>query len=330
MSDPWFKFYPSDWMADEALAVCSPAARGVWIAALCIMHKAEPRGHLTLNGRKPSLRQLGALLRVSAAEAEELLDELVEAGVASRNKGGIIYSRRMVKDTQRAERSRANGRRGGNPALTDREIGERSGRDTPRDHREIGECAASVPPNSTLWNGGRNSSRDNPADKPGVKTQKPEARSQKPEEDDDDARGARTKSREGPGVGPEPPALAPSPRERLLEAMGFDGAGLTATGRMMGGLGDMAEARRWSEQLGLDVDAQVAVVAEVMARKVDGPPSSFRYFTGAMQAEAGRRARAPLAPTVHAERAAPRGGPLPPPSYTDEQLAEIMRDPYDG
>ena len=51
MKRPWFKFYPSDWRADQALRSCSVAARGLWIECMCIMHEADPYGHLVVNGR---------------------------------------------------------------------------------------------------------------------------------------------------------------------------------------------------------------------------------------------------------------------------------------
>jgi hypothetical protein len=85
-------------------------------------------------------------------------------------------------------------------------------------------------------------------------------------------------------------------RERLLLAMGHDPSGVTAAGRIVGNPADMAEAARW-RALGLSQEQQVAVIAEVMARKRDGPPISFSYFTAAMQRRAGELAKPPLQPT---------------------------------
>jgi len=90
----------------------------------------------------------------------------------------------------------------------------------------------------------------------------------------------------------------PTPRERLLAAMGLT-SGLTATGRMLGNPGDMAEAQRWAK-MDLTLDQQCDVIRELMAKKRDGPPSSFRYFTEAMRRRAGELNAPPLQP-IHSE-----------------------------
>jgi hypothetical protein len=115
MSGPWLKFYPTDWRADPALRVCSIAARGLWMEMLCVMHEAEPRGTLRVNGKPLTSRQLGAL--AGCGDVEDLLSELEEAGVFSRNEDGTIFSRRMMRDEARASEDKANGKRGGNPRL---------------------------------------------------------------------------------------------------------------------------------------------------------------------------------------------------------------------
>lgn len=104
----------------------------------------------------------------------------------------------------------------------------------------------------------------------------------------------------------EPPKEPPAPhyREQLLEAMGIDPNGaITPTGRIMGGQADMAEARRWCDELGLSVERQLAVIRGIMERK-GSAPQSFKYFTRAMQEEAGRK---PLEP-VAAATGRPQGG----------------------
>ena len=81
---------------------------------------------------------------------------------------------------------------------------------------------------------------------------------------------------------PEPPP-SPSPRETILEAMGHDPSGVTASGRIVGDSGDMLELGRWQRDLGLTLDEIIAVVRDVIATKHDGPPVTFRYFRAAMQ-----------------------------------------------
>ncbi|MCF4166352.1 hypothetical protein L2U69_11910 [Zavarzinia compransoris] len=115
---PWLKWYPSDWRADPALRMCSFAAQGLWVAVLGVMHEAEPYGHLLVNGRAPTTRQLTGLLGGAEREIAALLQELEEAGVFSRDDEGVIYSRRMVRDKAKADADRENGKRGGNPKLS--------------------------------------------------------------------------------------------------------------------------------------------------------------------------------------------------------------------
>ncbi len=114
---PWFKFYPSDWRADQMLRLCSPAARGLWLECMCLMHEAKPYGHLLVNGRAVTEAQLSVLAGVPPDQTGALLAELDAAGVFSRNEDGVIFSRRMTRDADKAAAGAAHGKRGGNPAL---------------------------------------------------------------------------------------------------------------------------------------------------------------------------------------------------------------------
>jgi hypothetical protein len=118
---PWFKFWPSDWRGDEKLRVCSLAARGLWIECLALMHKAEPYGHLLVNGVPPTMQDLGKLIGTTTVEASRLLAELQTKGVCDVTNGGVIVSRRMVRDKAKEIRARADGGRGGNPAITNKD-----------------------------------------------------------------------------------------------------------------------------------------------------------------------------------------------------------------
>lgn len=146
-SAPWVKWYWADWRSDPRLRMCSLAARGLWAEMLALMHEASPYGHLLVAGRAPTDAQLAVLAGAPSDQIPGLLGDLEAAGVFSRTREGVIYSRRMVRDEKRARQSRKNGKTGGNPSL--------------RKQKEI-------------------LSRDNPQDKPRDKTQKPEARSQIP------------------------------------------------------------------------------------------------------------------------------------------------------
>ena len=106
MSAPWIKFYPRDWRGDQALRAVSLPARGLWMEMLCIMHEASPYGHLILGGRAVSNDVLARMAGAGVEEVSALLIELESAGVLSRTRKGVIYSRRMVKDKQRSENGR--------------------------------------------------------------------------------------------------------------------------------------------------------------------------------------------------------------------------------
>jgi hypothetical protein len=102
----WSKFWWQDWQRDPALRMCSPAARGVWMDMLAIMFDATPHGHLLVNGRAPTNRQLGSVFGVAEKVASVLISELEEAGVFSRSEEGVIISRRMVRDHAASEAGR--------------------------------------------------------------------------------------------------------------------------------------------------------------------------------------------------------------------------------
>ncbi|WP_305986448.1 hypothetical protein [Roseibium sp. MMSF_3544] len=113
----WFKFYPSDWQGDLNLRSCSMAARGLWAEMVCIMHSSEPKGYLSMSGAKLTNAMLATLCGASESEVKKLIKELEGAAVFSRLNDGTIYSRRIVRNEERAEKNRRNGAKGGNPAL---------------------------------------------------------------------------------------------------------------------------------------------------------------------------------------------------------------------
>lgn len=116
-AQPWMKFHPQDWRADEKLRLCSLAARGLWIEMLAIMHRSERYGHLLIGGVAPTDAQLAVQAGASPHEVSELIGQLESAGVFSRSAGGTIYSRRMTRDRKKADLARKNGKNGGNPKL---------------------------------------------------------------------------------------------------------------------------------------------------------------------------------------------------------------------
>jgi hypothetical protein len=106
----WLKFYPSDWQSDNALRLCSIAARGLWIEMLCIMHQAG--GYLLISGNPVSDLALSRLISEDLEITQKLVEELEQNGVFSRNKNGVPYSRRILSDIKRAKTNSQNGKMG--------------------------------------------------------------------------------------------------------------------------------------------------------------------------------------------------------------------------
>jgi hypothetical protein len=115
--NPWSKFFWTDWLADPCLRLCSLAAKGLWIDMLALMHQSGKAGYLVVSGQPVTRGQLAKILGQSIEEIEALLAELEANKVFSRDGAGTIYSRRVVRDEQKAALARKNGQRGGNPSL---------------------------------------------------------------------------------------------------------------------------------------------------------------------------------------------------------------------
>jgi len=93
------------------------AARGLWIEMIALMHEAVPYGHLFVSGHSPTDAQLAVLAGAPPDQVPDLLGELESAGVFSRTKEGVIYSRKMTRTAKKAAIARKNGKNGGNPSL---------------------------------------------------------------------------------------------------------------------------------------------------------------------------------------------------------------------
>lgn len=117
MSNPWFKFYPTDWRQDPKLRICGLEARGLWIEMIALMHQATPYGHLLVSGQPPTDMQLAMLVGCAPDQITRLVGEMETAGVFSRTRTGVIYSRKMSRMQKKAATARNNGKKGGNPSL---------------------------------------------------------------------------------------------------------------------------------------------------------------------------------------------------------------------
>lgn len=114
---PFLKFFPSDWRADPKLRNCSYGARGLWVEMLCLMHHSEQYGFLLINGQAPNDLQIAAQTGGPVEECCRLIAELAANDVFSRDRRGVIYSRKMVRDEIKRSKLARQGKKGGNPIL---------------------------------------------------------------------------------------------------------------------------------------------------------------------------------------------------------------------
>lgn len=84
---------------------------------LCLMHDAEPYGHLCAGSKVINEATLARMIGCKERELRKYLAELEQASVFSRTPAGVIYSRRMLKDVELSETRSASGAMGGNRAL---------------------------------------------------------------------------------------------------------------------------------------------------------------------------------------------------------------------
>jgi len=91
---PYFPFYTGDWLKDDALTLCAPATRGVWIDLLARMHERDRSGELC--GTADQLARAARCSTVEFVHAATDLQTTGTADVIERNGTFIIRNRRMV------------------------------------------------------------------------------------------------------------------------------------------------------------------------------------------------------------------------------------------
>ena len=127
---PYLPLYVQDFLTDEKLAECSASANGVYIRIMCLMHKSEEYGKISLkekdicrgkNGGKVSGKYDGKLeifagklarhLPYNFDEIEAGLEELLDEGVLTID-GNTLCQKRMIRDAEISEKRAVSGRRG--------------------------------------------------------------------------------------------------------------------------------------------------------------------------------------------------------------------------
>jgi len=96
---PSFQFYPGDWLRDP-VSGCSLEAQGLWLRMMFLMHDSERHGYLAVNDSPIPPESIARRCGCTPEQYESLLAELERARVPSRTSNGVIYSRRMVRDSK--------------------------------------------------------------------------------------------------------------------------------------------------------------------------------------------------------------------------------------
>ncbi len=96
---PYFPLYTGDWLKDPAVALCTPATRGIWIDLLCAMHESDRSGELC--GTAEQLARIGRCSTVELALALTDIRTLRVAELTERNGNVCICNRRMRREYEK-------------------------------------------------------------------------------------------------------------------------------------------------------------------------------------------------------------------------------------
>jgi hypothetical protein len=104
----------SDWLGDQAVRRLTLAERGMWIDLLGLAACSNPFGYVCDEMGKPlTYEEIARVTNAgSPSVVAELIDGILSKGVASRDRTGRLFNRRMIRDAElRAKKARA-GRKG--------------------------------------------------------------------------------------------------------------------------------------------------------------------------------------------------------------------------
>ncbi len=117
---PYLPLYVQDFMTDEKLNDCSAESQGVYIRLMCLMHKSEQYGAITLKQKdkqndKQILNFAYKLVRQMPFDVDTIvrsLTELLEENVLMLD-GDTLFQKRMVRDGELSEKRANAGFKGG-------------------------------------------------------------------------------------------------------------------------------------------------------------------------------------------------------------------------
>jgi len=118
-NQPYFPLYVQDFLTDEKLMECSPAATGVCIKVMCMMHKSQTYGKIELRDKdrvsdSPThdlALRFSRSLPWSVEFIEAGLKELIEEGVM-KMEDNFLIQKRMVKDNEKSLAKAKSGKKG--------------------------------------------------------------------------------------------------------------------------------------------------------------------------------------------------------------------------
>lgn len=119
-NQPYIPLYVRDWLTSNKLKVCSLPAHGLMINIMCVMHKEDEYGTLSLKRnfkRDEDVRfnfasYLARLLPFNEAEILPSLQELLDEQILYMD-DDCLYCNRMINDAKRSKTNANNGSEGG-------------------------------------------------------------------------------------------------------------------------------------------------------------------------------------------------------------------------
>jgi hypothetical protein len=93
-----FEFFPSDWMTDTGLRMCSLEARGLWIDIICLMQLSEKKGFLLIGNQKINEEKLRKMFGISKKKIQLLMTELLDYNLIKVSEDGTYFCKRIVEN----------------------------------------------------------------------------------------------------------------------------------------------------------------------------------------------------------------------------------------
>lgn len=97
----WFQFDINSWKGDINLQECTLGARGFWLEIILLMQRSERYGYLILNGKPMTVTQMATHTNSKKYQVVRYLRELEIKNVISKDKNGVIFSRRMIREAEK-------------------------------------------------------------------------------------------------------------------------------------------------------------------------------------------------------------------------------------